>query len=206
MKKIFLLAGAVIICSLASQAQFKVGIVTGANVSNQHRNDVNGGKLISNEAFKGFHAGVVADWQIAKNIYLQPQLLYTRKGAKYTAALGTDARLTLNYVEMPVNILYKVNIPFGKIVAGAGPVIGYSFSGKLQNNGQVKKLYSTDMKNWNRLDISANAMAGLEFNNGFFANVNYQYGFKDINKSAGTSVKNRSVGLSVGYLVNIGSK
>ena len=202
MKKIFVLSGIAIIISMATQAQIRVGIKAGANISNQSRNDFKGTKLISSEAFKGFHAGVVADIPLTSNLYVQPQLQYTRKGAKYTAALGTDARLTMHYVEMPVNILYKVNVPFGKVFAGAGPVLSYGFAGKLTNNGQTQKLYSAD-KNWNRLDISANAVTGIEFNNGFFASVNYQRGFKDVHKSSTVDVKNRSVAVSVGYLLNL---
>ncbi|MEO6722347.1 MAG: hypothetical protein ABIN67_18410 [Ferruginibacter sp.] len=80
--------------------------------------------------------------------------------------------------------------------------MSYGFAGKLANNGQSSKLFSAD-KNWNRLDISANAVTGIEFNNGFFANVNYQRGFRDINKSSTVSVKNRSVGMTVGYLLNL---
>ena len=202
MKKIFLLSGIVLLFATATQAQIRVGIQAGANISNQSRNDFKSSKLLSTEAFKGFHAGVVADIPLTSNLYLQPQLQYTQKGAKYTAAFGTDAKLTMHYVEVPVNLLYKINVPFGKVYGGAGPVISYGFAGKIANNGQTNKLYSAD-KNWNRLDVSANAVAGVEFNNGFFANVNYQRGFRDINKSDAVTVKNRSAGLTVGYLLNL---
>ncbi|MEO6722346.1 MAG: outer membrane beta-barrel protein [Ferruginibacter sp.] len=113
MKKIFLLSSIVMIFSIATKAQIRVGIQAGANLSNQSRNDFKGSKLISNKAFKGFHAGVVADIPLTSHLYLQPQLQYTRKGARYTGAFGTDAKLTMHYVEMPVNILYKVDMPFG---------------------------------------------------------------------------------------------
>ena len=59
------------------------------------------------------------------------------------------------------------------------------------------------MKNWKRLDISANAVAGIEFNNGFFTSVNYQLGLKDMNKADGINAKNRSVSISVGYMLNL---
>jgi len=202
MKKFLVLAAAVMTLSTAAQAQVKIGVKVGSSLSNQERNDVSTSKLISNNAFKGYHAGLIADLPLSAHLSLQPQLLYAKKGVKYTGAFGTDAKLTMHSVEIPVNLLYKIEVPMGKIFAGAGPVIGYGFSGKLVNNGQTKKMYTNEMNNWSHLDISANALAGIEFNNGFFASLQYQHGFKDQYKTEAVNVKNRSIALSVGYFLN----
>jgi len=202
MKKIFLSVVTVMGFAIISQAQFKVGIKAGGNLSNQNSNVASGTKLISKDAFRGYHAGLVGDVQVFHNLYLQPQLLYTQKGAKYTTAVGGQGtKLTMRSIDMPVNVLYKMEMPFGKLIAGGGPVVGYGFGGKMEQNGQTKKLYSGDMKDWKRFDISANAIAGVEFKNGIFTTVNYQVGLMDINKSAVNS-KNRSVSVSVGYLID----
>ena len=202
MKKFLVLAAAVMTLSMAAQAQIKIGVTAGRSVSNQERNDVSTSKLISNNAFKGYHAGLVADLPLNAHLSLQPQLLYAKKGVKYTGAFGTDAKLTMHSVELPVNLLYKIELPLGKIFAGAGPVVSYGVSGKLVNNGQTKKMYANELNDWSHLDISANALAGIEFNNGFFASVQYQHGFKDLYKTEAVNVKSRSVTLSVGYFLN----
>lgn len=202
MKNIFLSVVTVMGFAIISQAQFKVGIKAGGNLSNQNSNVASGTKLISKDAFRGYHAGLVGDVQVFNNLSLQPQLLYTQKGAKYTNTVGgQETKLTIRSIEMPVNVLYKMEMPFGKLIAGGGPVVSYGFGGKMEQNGQTKKLYSGDMKDWKRIDVSANAIAGVEFKNGIFTTVNYQMGLKDINKSAANS-KNRSVSLSVGYLLD----
>ena len=203
MKKILLVAFVAIISTLNTEAQFKVGVIAGRTYSNQARSDASTSKLVSKEAFRGYSIGLVGDWHLSQQIYLQPQLLYTTKGAKYTAEFGTDAKLTMRYVELPVNLLYKHDLSFGKIYVGGGPVVGYNLSGKLENNGQITKLYEGSMNNWNRFEFSATATAGVEFKNGIFAGFKYQRGLNDINKSADIEVKNRLVSYTIGYLVNL---
>ncbi|MEP7376376.1 MAG: outer membrane beta-barrel protein [Chitinophagaceae bacterium] len=202
MKRIFL-AVIALMGLVVSQAQLKVGIKAGGNLSNQHSNAALGTKLLSKDAFRGFHAGLVADVHVFGNLYVQQQLLYTQNGAKYTSKVnGYETKLTARSIETPVNILYKVNTSFGKIVAGGGPSVSYGFGGKMEQNGQTKKLYSGAMKDFRRIDISANAIAGVEFNNGLFTSVNYQMGLRDMNKIDGINTKNRSVSVSVGYLID----
>jgi hypothetical protein len=205
MKKIFLSVAAVIAMSVMVQAQFsnvKFGIKAGGNLSTQHGLDASSASLLSKGSFRGYHAGLIADVAVTEHFYLQPQLLYVRKGARYVGTTdGFDTKLTMHTVEMPLNLLYKGDLSFGKVFLGAGPVIGYAFSGKQEQNGQSQKLYKNGLNNWRRIDISANATAGVEFDNGFFASVNYQRGFKDVYKGD-VNVKNRSVSLSVGYLLD----
>jgi Outer membrane protein beta-barrel domain len=203
MKKVILSVFTVIVLVAVSQAQFKVGIKAGGSLSNQHSNAAAGTKLLSTDAFRGYHAGLVGDVQVFENVYLQPQLLYSQNGAKYTTTVGGhETKLTMRSIEMPVNVLYKVNVPFGKLVAGGGPSLNYGFGGKIEQNGQSQKLYSGAMKEFKRIDIGANATAGVEFNNGLFTSVNYQMGLRDISKIDGINTKNRSVSVSVGYLID----
>ena len=202
MKKIFLSVVTVMGLAITSQAQVKIGVKAGGSLSNQQSNAAAGTALVSKDAFKGYQAGLVGDVQLFNRVYLQPQVLYTQKGAKYTNSVGgTETKLTLRNIEMPLNILYKMETSFGKLIAGGGPVVSYGIGGKIQQGKQVKKLYSGDMKDWSRVDVGANAVAGVEFNNGIFTTVNYQLGLKDIHKGA-ADVKNRSVSLSVGYLID----
>jgi len=200
MKKVFLSAVFVSGLALFSQAQLQLGIAAGANVSNQHSHTGNSTKLVSPDAFRGYHAGLIADVKVIGHLYLQPQLLYTQTGAKYKGT-ETSGTFTARNLEMPLNVLFKAKLPFGKLVAGGGPAISYGLSGKMEEEGQTKKLYSGDMKQWRRASFSANALMGIEFNNGIFANVSYQAGLNDINSSS-ANIKTRSASVSVGYLIN----
>lgn len=152
MKKVILSVFTVIALAEVSHAQFKVGVKAGGSLSNQHSNAASETKLLSTNAFLGYHAGLVGDVQVFQNVYLQPQLIYSQKGAKYTSIVGGhETKLTMRSIEVPVNVLYKVNTPFGKLVAGGGPSLSYGFGGKMEQNGQTKKLYSGAIKEFKRI-------------------------------------------------------
>ncbi len=203
MKKVLSVVMAAVIFTAATQAQVKIGIKAGVGVANHHSNTASATKLVSTDAFRSYHAGFVADMPLSDHIYLQPQLLYSQKGAKFTnAGSAFESTLTTRNIELATNVLYKVNTSFGKVFAGAGPSITYGVNGKLQQNGQSNKLYTGDLKDWKRIDLGAGATAGVEFSNGLFTSVNYQMGLLDINKSAATNTKNRSLSVSVGYMID----
>jgi hypothetical protein len=203
MKKIILSVVALVSVSLLSQAQFKLGVKAGANQDNQRVN-VKEGSIFGSDNRKGYHAGLVGELDLGGNFYLQPQLLFSRKGSTLLSSTGAqDIKVSMSYVELPVNLLYKIDLPFGKVFGGAGAAFSYAVGGKEQQGDVTKKLYGGGVKNWKREDVSLTFTAGLEFNNGFFASVNSQKGLMDIYKGNEVSVKNKSMSVSVGYLIDL---
>ena len=203
MKRI-LLAGIILTGSFVSKAQFNFGVKGGLNFTDQFRKDA--GKTAANTNLHAeLHAGLIADLQLNTNLHIQPQLLYSRKGATHKSHTIPDTKVKMNYVELPLNLVYKVETVFGKVFLGAGPVFSYGFGGELVQAGETKKLYS-GIKNFKREDISANVVGGIELNNGMFASLNYQRGFTDIYKTEAVDIKNRSVALSIGYFINYKSR
>jgi hypothetical protein len=201
MKKIILSVVTILSVSLASQAQFKVGIKAGIN-DNEQRIKVTEGSIYGGDKFKGYHAGLVGDLNLGSNFYLQPQLLFSRKGAVHLSSVGAkDTKVKLNYVEMPVNLLYKIDLPFGKVFAGTGVTLSYAVGGKQEQDGVTTKLFHHSGNTWRREDVALNFTAGFEFNNGIFVSANSQKGLLDVYK-AGAGIKNRSVSLSVGYVID----
>jgi hypothetical protein len=201
MKKVLLAVIIIIASDAAVRAQVKVGIKAGGNLSNQ-RISVSEGTIYSGNAYKGFHAGLIAETNLGGNFYLQPQLLFSRKGATHLSSSGnTPVQVKMDYVELPISLVYKINLPFGKIFGGAGAAFSYGIGGKLEQNGQTQKLYSEG--NWKREDISLVFTGGLEFNNGFFASINSQKGMRDVYRAGTASIKNKSVSVSVGYLLEL---
>lgn len=200
MKKIILSVCTFVAFSLTTQAQFKVGILAGGNQSELR---VNGNaNLFSSDHFRSYHAGLVGDWQIGNKLFLQPQLLYVRKGGTLSGSTeATSSQLRMNHINLAMNIVHKFPLSFGKVFIGAGPSITYAISGTQEMNGQKKKLYK-EVKDWKREDVGVNVMAGLELKNGLFANFSAQRGLMDVYKLNGASVKNRSYSVSVGYLIN----
>jgi hypothetical protein len=107
----------------------------------------------------------------------------------------------MNYIDLPLYVVYKYPVSFGKLVGGMGPVLSYAVSGKLEQSGKTKKMFSDELKNWKRGDISGNIMAGVELNNGFMASISYQSGLTDIYKDEIPTIKNRQFSISVGYMI-----
>lgn len=202
MKQFILSVAAIVFLATFSQAQFKLGITGGADRTNQRINTSQGNSLYAGDRLHTWHAGLIGELKIAGNFYLQPQLLYTQKGSMLQSSLGeSDMQVKINYVEMPVNILYKLPVPFGSVFAGAGASAGYGFSGKQEQNGIKRSIYK-DVKTWKHEDFSYSFTAGLEFNSGIFLSVSSRKGLYDVYKADGMSIKNRSQSVSIGYMLN----
>jgi hypothetical protein len=202
MKKIILSVFAVIALSFFSQAQFRIGVKGGLSESSQRINVSSGNVLFSNDDFKSFHAGLISEFQITENVYLQPQILYTRRGGTLQHSTGgTDTKVRTNYIDVPVNVVYKIPLSFGKVFGGAGAAFSYGFGGRLKEGAGKTSMYGSN-KPWKHEDVSLSFTAGFEFNNGLFVSANSQRGLMDVYKTEGVSVKNRSVSVSVGYMID----
>ncbi len=203
MKKILIMAIVAFLFSFSVNAQLKIGVTAGGD---QHKQYVNAteGSLFSNDHFRSYHAGLIGELPLAKNFYLQPELLYSRKGATLQSSMNAaDTKVRIDYVEVPIYLVYKLPLGFGNAFAGAGAAFGYAIGGKLKQGAETERMFRDNGKDWRREDLSLNFKAGLELNNGLFASINSQKGLKDIYQPGGTSIKNRSLSFSVGYMVDI---
>jgi hypothetical protein len=201
MKKIVLSTIAIITFSLFSQAQFKLGIKAGVNSSTQRINVSHGNSLFSNDNYKSYHAGFISEFKIAERLYLQPQVLYTRKGSMLLSSTGAgDTKVRINCIDVPVNVLYKLPVSFGKIFGGAGAAFSYGFSGKQIQDGHKTGVFGSNA--WKHEDLALSFTAGVEFNNGLFVSANSQKGLLDVYKADGISIKSKSVSVSVGYMID----
>jgi hypothetical protein len=114
-----------------SIAQIKIGPVAGLNF-NDMTGDVNSdGMLI------GFHIGALLNFGIGNAFMIEPQVLYSTRGAKDT----TD-NLNLDYIEIPIWLRYQLS---GGLNFNAGPYFGFLINAK-QADTDVKEFYtSTDV-------------------------------------------------------------
>jgi hypothetical protein len=201
MKKIIFSVIAIISFSLLSEAQVRIGVKAGGNISKQRVNVSHGNSIFSNDKYKSYHAGLISEFMISERFYLQPQLLYTRKGATLLSSTGAaDTKVRISYIDLPINLVYKLPVSFGKIFGGAGAAFSYGFGGRLEQNGEKTKLYKGNA--WKHEDVSLSFTAGVEFHNGLFASINSQKGLLDVYKADGASVKNRSMSISLGYMID----
>ena len=217
MKRLFFVGILSILFVGASFAQFRIGVTAGLNAS---RMVGSGGGESEHTDFKaGFQAGVVADLGITENFSIMPELLFSQRGGKgkdvwEEEGINVDVTqsITLNYIQLPVNVAYKFNMGYGsKLFIFAGPYVGYGLSGKIKVKGEygnVNASESTDIKFGSAkddeyaymkgLDFGLNAGVGYQYENIFFK-LQYNHGLGNLNDDSNYSLKNQNVAFSVGY-------
>jgi hypothetical protein len=144
-------------------------------------------------------------------INLQPGILYSIKGAK---ADGSDDKINLSYVEVPVNFVYKPELGAGRLILGFGPYVAYAVSGKFKyDNGsdediefenEITPIQAAAGNYVKPLDAGANLLFGYEFANKLSLQLNAGLGLVNINPKVegidtDAKTKNTGFGVSLGY-------
>jgi hypothetical protein len=207
-----LLAIAALSCiSVAVSAQTSFGIRGGVNFQNI-TGDNSTGNSMDNKLKVGFLAGVNAEIPVGIDFYLQPGVLYAMKGAK---ANGSDDKINIGYVEVPVNFVYKPEVGTGRLLLGVGPYVAFGVNGKIKTSGGDE---SIKFKNTltqaealsgdpylKRIDAGGNLLFGYEMANHLSIQLNAQLGMVKINPKVEnlsndkSSWKNTGFGVSLGY-------
>lgn len=222
MKKLtgFLAGTALLLTGTALHAQ--TDATSGKPVSLQIRAGVNfqnlNGKLFGEDTdtdlLTSFHAGVEVPIMIAPEFYIQPGAIYSMKGAKSNDEDG-DTKIQISYIEVPVNFVYKPVLGTGNLILGVGPYAGFGIGGKVKNGDNDADIkFKNDLTEdddleaalyLRRMDFGGNLLAGYQFSNGLFFQMNAQLGMTNIfPKVEGVSsddfkLKNTGFGVSVGY-------
>ncbi|MGZ3764454.1 MAG: porin family protein [Mucilaginibacter sp.] len=200
MKKLLLFFG-LAISSLTTFAQGTTyGIKTGLNFS-----EFTGsfsGRTSTTESLMGFHIGAVVDFGLGK-FSIQPGFLISSKGGKVNEETGYVST-TLNYIEVPINLLFKQRIGNGKFFVGGGPYLAFATSGKNTENDISEDVqFGKNSGEINSSDFGLNFLAGYQLDKGFGLNLNYGLGFSNLyNGDFGPgSIKNKTISVSVSYFL-----
>jgi hypothetical protein len=189
MKYYFLTVIAVLVMSanVCAQKNVHFGIKGGANLF-----DVYNDNGVNYDYKLGFMGGLVSHIHIGEHFALQPEVLYSRQGARLDY-LGTDARLNLNYINVPVLFQYM----FGNgIRLEAGPQVGFMVNSALRNDDY----YYSNSGNFNTVDFAAAAGASYVTKPGFGIDARYVHSFTDINDGGAVKSTNRGFQLGLFYL------
>jgi|ERR1700744_5166168 len=214
MKKLLLILCLTGFTTISFAQSINLGVKAGANLSNLAFSGV--GYNLGNQYTTGFHAGLVADIGF-QQFSIQPGLFFITKGTMYTDSLinnlgqkaGTQTlKTTLNYLELPVNLLYKIQAaPKAKIYLGGGPYLGYGLSGSNEEyttpasgpTSHSSLSFGGGFPHYRNPDYGVNFIAGIEMAKRFTFDLNYSLGLGNLVYPAGAKLQNRSMGLSVGY-------
>jgi len=225
MKKMILFT-AFAIAGIATQAQVQFGAHAGVNsasFTNKYPSG-SGGQTTTDkyDSKVGLTVGVVAEIPIASSLFFRPELNYIQKGGKlkqtetfFGTTITYDGTVTTNYLEIPLNVLYKFGTGGGNVFVGAGPSIGYGLSGKskfkttsgsttTEDNANIKfdgKANATDPDvHYKALDFGANFLAGYQFSNNIVLKASYTIGLSNINPEDKSTTKNKGFGFTIGYM------
>lgn len=159
----------------------KFGIKGGVNLTNMFVKDV------SDENMKvGFNAGFFAKLPVTRGFSIQPELLYTSKGAKetYNNIIQGEGeyRFNLNYIELPVLAVINVAKNFN---IHAGPYVSYLAAANIKNlhdDHSQDEIAELDADNFNRIDYGLVGGLGIDISN-FTIGARYNYGLREVGKS-----------------------
>ena len=192
MKKLICIVLAVVALAAApaANAQLRFGAKLGANFSNLSWDDA------KNFDFKGtsltnFTGGVTAEWIFITGFGIDASVMYTAKGTKYEVGdnimgeafeslFGTKEAVTntIHYIEVPVNLKYKLKIPVVEDIVipfiYAGPSFAFKVGESIKGLGETVKNADQIIKNKN-FDVAINVGIGAEIIK--HVNLAVQYGW-----------------------------
>jgi hypothetical protein len=214
------------ILTLSLQAQkmhptFRAGVNL-ANISTKAN-----GRFDEANQITSFQAGFVNDIHLAAMFYLQPGILLTGKGAKFTSGQAGDAAYYKGttkpfYVELPLTLLVK-SPGRTKFFAGAGPYLAIGAFGKNEVTGMVGIVplhretnirFSDDDPStmsyeegagigiMKRIDYGFNGTAGIE-TKGIVLAAQFGYGLAKLQSGSNSSEddynKHRVISFTIGF-------
>lgn len=163
-----------------SYSQVRLGLKAGGNLASL--NGFNESKMKF-----GIHAGPVIRIDLAKLLFIQPELLYSLKGTQSaTSRYGYNTKVDLNYLTLPVLVGFRDGQNFA---IRLGPEIGRLLSGKTKDNGTT-----TDIKDdYKDFDFGADLGLSCSFKK-MVLDLTYNYGFGNLSHIVFTDAFGNNMG------------
>lgn len=192
MKKLILSLALVAGVSAMANAQARIGLKAGASLTTFGGADAD---VLFKTANKfGFNGGLVANLPLGDVLSVQPEVLFSMKGAQADA--NSKVKYNLNYIDIPVMLQYNADGLFFE----AGPQLGFLASGKLTDGTT-----DIDIKDGlNKVDFGYAVGLGYKLESGPMVGLRYNGGITSIDKEeSGTTaakIRNNAFQLYVGYM------
>lgn len=181
---------------------FVAAILTAGTIKAQHVNlGIKGGlnlyTIKNNNGVKydtkaGVHTGLLAHIHITREFAVQPELLYSAQGAKYTSN-GAETKLRLGYLNIPVMFQYMFDNGFR---IEAGPQVGLLLSAK-SVSGNTKTDFKNNLK---KVDFALGIGTGyIHQSSGLGFDARYNVGVSNINENSSVKSMNRGFQLGIFY-------
>ena len=137
------------------------------------------------------HLGILEHIHITKSFAIQPELVYSVQGTKYTSD-NTDVKYNLGYINVPVlfQLMSKSGFRFE-----TGPQLGFLVNGNVKTGNTSVKVKD----NFNSTDFAWAFGVGYITASKFGFDLRYNVGLSDITKLNESNVKNNVLQAGVFY-------
>lgn len=151
----------------------------------------------------GLCAGGFIQFNLGKVLAVQPEFLYTMKGARMKEeVLGETFKLAINgaYVEVPVLVKFMIPTPGGvKPNLFVGPAIAFKLSAKMKAEYAGETIEEEDVSDdMEDTEFGLIFGGGLDFGKLMF-DLRYSLGLTTLSKYEGEEIKNGAITLKVGF-------
>ncbi len=188
MKKTFLLliaAASFTLTQAQNSSNIMFGLKAGANFSKWAGKDSDSANMLT-----GIHVGATVNIPFGGMWAVQPEVLYSGEGAKFTGG-----KLTQSYIRVPV--LFQYANPSG-FYAETGPSIGFLISAEAKEDG----VEDTDMKVFFKsTDFSWAFGLGYKLKSGFGLGARYNMGLSSIAEDDAVDIKNTNIQVGLFYVL-----
>ena len=165
------------IATSTAHAQFRFGIKGGVNVSTvSFSKDV-----VNSENVTGFHVGPLFEFLSDLGTGVDFAILYSQKGF-----YANDDSFVSDYLEVPVNLKMRINVPVISPYFAAGPYVNFLVAGDKERNikdyiknveGQIKaKSFGAGLNFAAGVEVLNRIQAGLTYNWGLTNNYSTMNG------------------------------
>jgi hypothetical protein len=194
-----LLAGAAGVAN--AQTGVKYGIKGGFNGSTFSGADSKG-----SEYKAGFAAGVFANFGITDNFSVQPEVLFSQKGASVDNFQGVSAntlKSTLSYIDVPILLRYNTGEDGKGLFFELGPQGSFAVADRdfIQANGN-KYNENTTTQDMNKVLIGYVGGIGYQITSGLSLGVRYTGDFAKVYKNGQSTTLKAASGSSAPYISN----
>lgn len=201
-KKILLVVMLAVATIASANAEFRFGIKAGLNVNKMHFNNDFAQKLWAPDNSTGWTGGVMMEFTVPIiGIGMDASLMYTRMnnsskdevveyaGDETVAEPSKEKVFGRNFLEIPINLKYKINIPVVASIVKPYVFTGPSFAFKLDKN------VIDDIKT-HTCEVAWNVGLGVELFKHVQVGASYAFGINDLASKVapvnGTQVKIRN--------------
>ena len=180
-------------------AQVRLGVKGGLNISSVHFST----DVLQSDNVTGFQIGPMIEGSLPLvGLGFDAAILYAQKGLETKTVSGEKTSLKNDYIDVPVNLKWKLGLPVMKVYLAAGPYVGFRVGGnkiwELPGSmvDQVKtKSFSAGLNFGAGVELISHLQVGLNY--GLGLTNNYSMESLSLTKSDG---KNRGWSVTAAIL------